>query len=485
VDLLLINPSDRKKIYGSLDFSLHGIEPPLWSGLLAGFLRHNNYSVTIIDAEAENLSPEEVADRILKEKPILAAIIVSGSNPSASTTNMTAAGGILKALKKCFSNITTLLGGLHPSALPERTLREEEVDFVCRGEGFYTIRDLLKILKEGRDPKAIPVPGLWYRKGRAVISNPDAPLTQDLDGLPFVAWDLLPMEKYRAHNWHCFEAIEERHPYAVIYTNLGCPFHCKFCCIHALYGRPGIRFRSPERVVEEIGYLVKNYKVKNIKFMDELFVFKEDRVRNICDLIIRAGYKLNIWCYARVDTVNESLLKKMKEAGINWLAYGIESANPGVRQGVDKTVVQEKIRKAVEMTQAAGIYIIGNFIFGLPDDNLETMKESLDMAKELNLEYINFYTAMAYPGSDLYKEAVARGVKLPEVWRGYSQYAEETLPLPTKYLSAAEVLRFRDRAFIEYFSRPEYLAMMEKKFGPKAVGHIKEMLGHQIHRRYA
>jgi radical SAM superfamily enzyme YgiQ (UPF0313 family) len=113
------------------------------------------------------------------------------------------------------------------------------------------------------------------------------------------------------------------------------------------------------------------------------------------------------------------------------------------------------------------------------------MKESLDMAKELNLEYINFYTAMAYPGSDLYKEAVARGVKLPEVWRGYSQYAEETLPLPTKYLSAAEVLRFRDRAFIEYFSRPEYLAMMEKKFGPKAVGHIKEMLGHQIHRRYA
>jgi radical SAM superfamily enzyme YgiQ (UPF0313 family) len=143
------------------------------------------------------------------------------------------------------------------------------------------------------------------------------------------------------------------------------------------------------------------------------------------------------------------------------------------------------IKKAIEITRAADIYIMGNFIFGLPDDNMETMQETLDMAKELNLEYINFYTAMAYPGSQLYYEALQKGIKLPEKWHGYSQYGEETLPMPTKYLSAAEVLRFRDNAFKEYLSNPKYLEMIREKFGSKVVEHIKEMLKHEIHRKFA
>ena len=136
------------------------------------------------------------------------------------------------------------------------------------------------------------------------------------------------------------------------------------------------------------------------------------------------------------------------------------------------------------MTQAAGIYIIGNFIFGLPDDDHGTMRETLDMAKEFNFEYVNFYTAMAYPGSQLYENAVKQGVALPKEWYGYSQYAEETLPLSTKYLSAAEVLRFRDRAFKEYFSNPRYLAMIKEKFGSKVVEHIEGMLKHEILRKF-
>ncbi len=300
------------------------------------------------------------------------------------------------------------------------------------------------------------------------------------------AWDLLPMDKYRAHNWHCFAHIDQRQPYAVIYTSLGCPFNCSYCNIHALYnGKPGIRFRSPEKVVEEIDFLVKNYKVRNIKFIDELFALREERVNRICDLIIQRGYDLNIWCYARVDTVNERMLKKMKQAGINWLAYGIESASEGVRKGVAKKLRQETIKKALEMTHAAGIYIIGNFMFGLPDDNLETMQETLDMAKEFNFEYVNFYTAMAYPGSQLYKDAIRQDVKLPESWHGYGQYSEETLPLPTKYLSAAEVLRFRDKAFKEYLSNPTYLEMIREKFGPEIVRHIQGVLQYEIRRKFA
>ncbi|MCG2719099.1 MAG: B12-binding domain-containing radical SAM protein, partial [Nanoarchaeota archaeon] len=453
----------------------------------AAFIREQGYPVKIIDAEAENWSPEYTAEKIAEYNPLLADIIVLGSNPSAaSTPKMTAVHEILAALRERNTDIKTIVGGLHPSALPERTLIEDKPDFVCQGEGFYTILELLNVLKSDKETNDYKINGLWYIKDNKVISNPRAPLTKNLDELPLAAWALLPMDKYRAHNWHCFDNIEQRKPYAVIYTSLGCPFNCTYCNIHAQYdGKPSIRYRSPEKVVEEIDFLVKNYKIKNLKFLDELFALREDRVIRICDLIIQGGYDLNIWAYARVDTINERMLKKMKQAGINWLAYGFESASSKVRKGVAKKFEQEKLKKAVEMTHSAGIYIIGNFMFGLPDDDLETMQETLDMAKEFNFEYVNFYTVMAYPGSQLYENALQSGIELPEKWYGYAQHSEETLPLPTKYLSAADVLRFRDKAFVEYFSNPKYIEMVRKKFGPKVVEHIEEMLKHKIKRKFA
>jgi anaerobic magnesium-protoporphyrin IX monomethyl ester cyclase len=156
-----------------------------------------------------------------------------------------------------------------------------------------------------------------------------------------------------------------------------------------------------------------------------------------------------------------------------------------VRGGVAKSVEQDTIKKAIRMTYDAGIYILANFIFGLPDDNLETMQETLDLAKEFNFEYVNFYAAMAYPGSRLHEDALQQGLKLPEKWHAYTQLGYETLPLPTKYLSGADVLRFRDRAFEEYYRNPEYLASITRKFGNEVVKHIEDMLTHKIRRKYA
>ncbi|UCB56923.1 MAG: cobalamin-dependent protein [Candidatus Omnitrophota bacterium] len=484
-DLLLINPGNRAQCYGKLAGSLAGIEPPLWCGLIAGFVRKYGYSVEIIDADAENWSPEYTAEKIAECNPLLAGVIVFGTNPAVSATpKMAAVRETLKELKNKAPNITTILGGLHPSALPERTLREEKVDFVCKGEGFFTFLALLDILKSGKNPKEYEIEGLWHIRDGKVISNPAPAPVRNLDELPFAAWDLLPMHKYRAHNWHCFEDLDKREPYAVIYTSIGCPFNCSYCPIHIVYGSPGIRFASPERVIGEIDLLVNNYNIRNIKIIDELFVIKEERVMRLCELIIQREYKLNIWAYARVDTVNERMLKRMKEAGINWLCYGVESGSRRVRQGVSKRITQEKIKKAVEMTRAAGIYILGNFIFGLPDDDLQTMQESLDLAKELNFDYVNFYVAMAYPGSRLYKDALKQGIRLPEAWQDYGQYTENLLPLPTNYVSAQEVLRFRDNAFEEYFRNPRYMEMVEQKFGPKAAEHIEGMLRHKIQRKF-
>lgn len=485
VDMLIIRPTDRKNIYGQLDKSTSAIEPPLWAALLAAYVRREGFSVGVIDVEAENLNPDQAAAKAASLTPELAAFVVTGNNLSASTWHMTGTREYITALKQRSPQTKTLLWGLHPSALPERTLHEEGTDFICQGEGFVTLTELLELLKSGDRPDGKDIPGLWYFENGRVNANPRAELINDLDDLPSPAWDLLPMEKYRAHNWHCMHDLTGRRPYGVLYTSLGCPFDCSFCSLKALFGKPGVRFRSPQKVIEDIDVLVRDHGIRNIKVLDECFVLKQSHVLAICDLIIERGYDLNMWAYARVNTVNEKLLARLKQAGVNWLCYGIESADSSVLDGVEKHGFDiNDTRRTIRMTRDAGINILANFMFGLPDDNEETMRKTLDLAKELNCEYTNFSATKAYPGSDLYGQALSDGVKLPETWRGYSEFSEDCLPLPTKYLSGEDVLRFRDDAWTEFHSNPQYLEMISEKFSSSAADHIRNVLSCKLPRKY-
>jgi len=463
---------------------------------MATFLRRKGWSVSIVDAEAEELTPEQVSQRIAELRPRLAVIVVYGHQPSASTQNMPAAGAICTAIKQRDpAQLVALVGG-HVASLPERTLQEEAADFVCSGEGPYTLLDLLEALAASQSPEYRQVRGLWYRDAAGAIQwTPSAPLVKDLDGeMPEIAWDLLPMERYRAHNWHSFDGLK-RQPYAALYTTLGCPYHCSFCCIQAPFKsgerelgyRESVnsyRFWSPQAVIAQIDRLVNTYGVRNIKIADEMFVLNPKHVSGICDAILERGYDLNIWAYARVDTVREDMVDKLKQAGVNWLAFGIEAASERVRNDVQKGFGQDEIFRTIERVRQAGINVIGNYIFGLPEDDLQTMQETLDLALELNCEFANFYSAMAYPGSQLYLTALQEGWPLPERWSGYSQHSVDALPLPTKHVSGADVLRFRDHAFQVYFSSPKYLEMIGRKFGPETVTHINEMASHKLVRQY-
>jgi radical SAM superfamily enzyme YgiQ (UPF0313 family) len=350
--------------------------------------------------------------------------------------------------------------------------------------------------KATNEPDLSHVHGLVYRDHGVPVRNEAARLVKDLDiEMPGVAWDLLPMARYRAHNWHCFGDLP-REPYAAIYTTLGCPYRCSFCCIQAPFKAGermmglrsqanSYRFWSPARVVDEIDLLVNTHGVKNIKFADEMFVLNQRHVIGICDLLIERGYALNIWAYARVDTVKDNMLEKLKRAGFNWLALGIEAADDRVLTDVDKRYEVHEVYDTVRRIKDSGINIIGNYIFGLPEDTPETMQRTLDLAIDLKCEFANFYSAMAYPGSPLYDEAIRRGWRLPEKWSGYSQHSVDTLPLPTRHISAGEVLSFRDRAFDAYFTHEPYLRMVEEKFGEATVAHIREMTSHTLERIYA
>ncbi|MFB2936485.1 radical SAM protein [Aerosakkonemataceae cyanobacterium BLCC-F154] len=495
LDLVLINPGNRTQIYQSLGSTVSAIEPPVWAGLMATFVRNKGFSVAIIDATADELTPSQTAERVAELNPVLTAVVVYGQQPSASTQVMAGASAVCTAIKQDYPEQKVILVGGHVASLPERSLREEDADFIAGGEGLYTMLELIQALKSDQ-PDFSKVRGLWYLDGKEAKTNPAAPLLMNVaEEMPGIAWDLLPMHKYRAHNWHCFGDLQ-RQPYASIYTSLGCPFHCSFCCIQAPFksGESELGYKSftnsyrlwsPQAVIKEIDTLVNKYGVRNIKIADEMFVLNPKHVLGICDLIIERGYKLNIWAYARVDTVREDMLDKLKRAGVNWLAFGIEAASDRVRNDVQKGIDQNDVYKTLDKVRAAGINIIGNYIFGLPEDDLETMQATLDLALELNCEFANFYSAMAYPGSQLYDMAIKEGWSLPKTWSGYSQHSVDTLPLPTKYLSASEVLRFRDRAFQIYFNSPKYLEMITQKFGVETAEHIRQTTSHKLERAYA
>ncbi len=492
LDILLVNPSSRHQVYQSLAKQLAAVENPVWAGLMASFCRTAGLSVELIDAEAEGLTAEQTAEQVRDAAPVLTAVVAYGQQPSASTQVMTAAGRVCTAIKRLTPDQKIIMAGGHVTALPERTLREEDVDFVAAGEGLHTLVDLANAVKSVC-PDLRQVPGLWRRNAGVPSVTPDRPLLADLDvKMPDQAWDLLPMGGYRAHNWHCLDG-RDRQPYAAIYTTLGCPFHCSFCCIQAPFrsgeraaGLPetsnSYRYWSVEAVLAQIDVLVQQYGIRNIKIADEMFVLNRKHVLGICEGLIRRKYDLNIWAYARVDTVKEGMLDTLREAGFTWLALGIEAGSERVRAGVDKRFNQQQVFEVVGQVRAAGINVIGNYIFGLPEDDAETMTATLDLAVELNCEFANFYSAMAYPGSPLYERALRQAVTLPAAWTGFSQHSRDCLPLPTRRLTARDVLQFRDNAFVSYYTNPHYLESIEHKFGPNMAAHIKQMTSATLER---
>lgn len=491
LDLLLVNAPGKERVYQSLAGDLAAYEPPIWGALLAGYARQRGYSVEILDAEALRYGYDETLDAIEEREPLLAVFTVYGQHPSASTQCMPAAGEVCRRLKDRRPDIMTLFLGTHPSALPRRTIEEEATDFVCQGEGPVTIVSLIEALKSGAGDLGA-IRGLWYREDGRAVGNPPEPKLGDLDReFGAMAWDLLPMASYRAHNWHCWDRIEERQPYASLYTSLGCPYRCSFCCINAPFGGSGIRYFSPEWTIRQLDVLVGEYGVRNVKIADEMFVLNPRHVLGLCDLIIERGYDLNIWAYARIDTVKDRFLEKLKRAGFNWLGVGVESGSKYVRDGVEKgRFDDEDIAGVIDKIREHGINVAANYIFGLPDDTLESMGETLELALTLNTEWANFYSAMGYPGSALHETAAREKLPLPEDedgpgWIGYSQHAFECYPLPTETVPAGKVLAFRDRAFDTYFSSAAYLELMDRRFGRDVVEHLRFMASHKLERKYA
>ncbi len=478
LDILFIHPNASRKIYQDLAKDYSAIEPPIWAGMLANHCRGKGFTVNILDAEALHLTDEQAAQKMVDAKARVVCFVVYGQQPSASSQNMAGAIGLVDLVKAAgLESKITFVGG-HIAALSREVLEKHAgIDFVCQNEGVYTLSNLLQTnLKDGLDK----VLGLGYRQDGKVVLNPPSPIVAKADlprDLPGVAWDLLPMANYRTALWHSYPNASKRQPFAAIYTSLGCPMKCSFCMINIINrqeneysdGSAVFRYWEPEHIIKDFDYFASKG-ITNIKIADELFVLNQNHFMKLCQLIIERGYKFNIWCYSRVDTVKDQYLETLKKAGVNWLALGIESGNTRVRKDVTKGKFEDvDIRKVVGKIREHGINVIGNYIFGLPEDDMESMQMTLDLAIEMNTEEANFYSAMAYPGSPLHGIARKEGWHLPDTYDGFSQHSYTCNPLPTKYLTAAQVLAFRDEAWMKYHTNPKFLELLKSKFGQVAV----------------
>ena len=463
--ILLVVPNAKKENYTITLDEFSAIQPNIYMALLLASLKGKGIDADMIDAEVENISMRELTDLVDTINPDLLGVICMGSNPSSSTMSMIGAEKFLQELNQRSLKTKTFLWGGHPTALPGRSLLETGADYVIMGEGYSSIPKLHTIvMANGYHSRVVP---------------PD-PLV-DLDTLPMIDWGELNPSKYRAHNWHCFGELDKRSPYGVIWTSFGCPHQCDFCCINNLFGKRTYRTRSMTRVVEEIGVLVEKYGVRQIKIVDELFVTKHPRIDEFCELLEKKRYDLNMWCFARTDSVDERILKRLKGVGMNWISYGFENLNQGSLAHKNNKI--SHYDDVVKMTRNAGMNICADFIVGLPEDNHESLEETYKFWLKHNFEFINLYPAFAFPGTPLFDTAIREGyMEYPKTWEGYSLFGRTCKPLGTKFLTPAQVLEYRDKAYIHYSTNPIYLSMIEKKFGVETKEHILKMLEKPLRR---
>ena len=497
LDCCFLIASNSAKSYQSLAKDYSAIEPPTWALLLAQSMRSVGHTVSILDANAEGLSEQEIFARLNDNLPRLICFVVYGQNVNAGTTNMSGATHVTKYLKKKGIKVPIAFIGSHVQALPKLTLlNEKEIDFVFTNEAVYSLRNILN-LKKIEITNIRNIKGVAYRSGTEIIINPPEKIVpnekMDID-LPGYAWDLLPYKKkpldlYRSPMWHAEYDFEKRSPYASLQTSLGCQFKCSFCMINLINRNntdeigvasnySGMRFWSPGFIIKEFDKLI-SMGVKTIRIVDEMFLLNPKYYLPLCEMLAERNKddSLRMWSYSRIDTVRRpDILNIVRKAGIKWLCLGIESGDKKVRLEVAKGKFEDvDVKDVIKKIHDADINVMANYIFGLPGDTKETINKTFNLSKELCTAGWNTYAAMALPGSQLYKDAVNKGIKLPESYEGFSFHSYETIPLPTDTLGAADILRMRDDAYIEYHTHKPFLKLIENKFGVNATKNIVEM----------
>ena len=441
--VLFVNPPQTASKYKFMGV----IAPPLGIAYMAGVLQENNIDVEILDASAEDMDFKDVEKELLKRKPDLVAL-------TALTPTIGRALETAQVVKETLPDSIVVMGGYHPTFNFIETLEDENVDIVIRGEGEYIMLNLVQALEN--QSSLHDVKGIVFKdkNSKEIVVNPEAPLIQDLDELPFPALNLLPMKKYRLLDM-------DTHMTTMI-TTRGCPMQCSFCSSAAMHGKK-IRERSVENIVDEIEYLKTNYDIDTIAFMDDTFTLKKRKVMAICDEILKRNIEIMWGCTSRVDTLDEKLLKKMKEAGCITIFIGVESADQQQLDNMCKNTTIAKIENAFKIAHKLKIRTIASVALGMPGDTKEIMNKTVKFVHKLKPNYAIYSLATPYPGTRFYKEAFEKNLIKIKDW---SKYTLITPILETIDCSLNDMRKIQAKAFMKFYLRPHYIIRQFLQDGP-------------------
>jgi len=384
--MILINPGyDREKKLGG--FSRYvPLSVPIGIGYLAAYLIKNGKTVRIWDEEVAPLT-EEALDNEVKGlvEPIIFGV-------SCLTAGIMRGHALAAMIKRKYPDSVVVFGNMHPTVLPDEVLKDRNVDIVVRGEGEEISDALYEKIKSGKPYTDIK--GISYRGPGEVIHNENAPLP-DLVNVP-------------AFPYHLFAKHSQRYELGFIASSRGCPYNCIFCSQRSISGRK-YRFFPSELVIEQIDELINKYNRTFITFVDDSFLVNKERVMKLCDMIRERGFhKRAIFdCQARGDTVDDNILKTLRESGFRTIHFGIETASERLMKMIDKRETVEDVKAGINLSRKHGFQVSGTFILGLPTETAEERKAAYALAKELSLDYVRFNNATPYPGTKLYEIATA------------------------------------------------------------------------------
>jgi radical SAM superfamily enzyme YgiQ (UPF0313 family) len=398
--VVLVNPYYQERTKSIAQIT---VGPPLGLAYIAALLEQFGYEVNIVDANAEQLSQQEVVRRIMNIGADLVGL-------SAVTPTIYTCGHIADLIKKQNENILTVIGGVHATVLSETILREcPAFDFLVKGEGEFVLVELLSALNGERLLENVR--GIGYRRGTSIVINEGQGIIDELDKLPFPARHLLKSKLYRT-----FDSDKMTSMIAM----RGCPANCIYCAVSLIAGKK-CRRRNPSKIVEEINLCIFEYGVQFVAFLDDTFTFDKIWTHSLCDKFIRNGIHRRIrWsCLTRVDNVDTPLLKHLKEAGCVRVEFGIESGSQALLDYLKKGITISQIKGAFAQAKKIGLSTMGFVMLNIPGETKETIAETKKLVLEVEPDFLQISFTTPYPGTELFERCTREDLLITKDWSQY------------------------------------------------------------------
>lgn len=427
---------------------------PLSLAYCASVMREDGMGVNLTDCIAEGMNMDNLIKKVTDFNPDL--VVINTATPSIETDLKTA--GIIK---NALPDVLTAAIGIHPTSLPESCLKDYHgLDFCIRREPEYTALYLARAIAANKNINDIN--GISFKRGGQIINNPDRRYIRDLDSLPFPAWDLIDLDRYR------MPFSGER--FLLLATSRGCPYRCRFCSERSYYGSK-LRARSPPEVIREIEWNTDNHGIDSFLFWSESFTLARPYVYEICDSIIGRGLNIKWVCNSRVDSVSPDMLDLLKRAGCWMIGFGVESANQHVLDAMNKGITVKQIRDALKWSKDAGLEVTAHCMIGYPGESSSDIKNTLELVKELEVDFAQFYCTVPFPGSELYMTAIEDNRIVNSDW---SKFEQKYSVLATPQLTAHDVMGLRRMAYLKFYLRPSMIYRTIKRL--RKPSQIKNLL---------